>query len=214
MQHPELGALFLCGIVDSNGRLVLEPRDSYRQRAYLEPLGLYMQADAGLFKSIALDMDARSIEIEFEDANATFTARRLRLNKEGLTRPGQNFRASRPSSVSVARGAFEIPVAVTKVVVECDADSLTFVYQGTFPGAARGGHSAPPVLSPLSPPYLPALSLPPPQGDFLWMFVDLLRFAGFHYAALVFLPLSHLLVFFVNFLGRFLIENYPLERSD
>ena len=56
--------------------------------------------------------------------------------------------------MSVARGAFEIPVAVTKVVVECDADSLTFVYQGTFPGAARGGHSAPPVLSPLSPPPL------------------------------------------------------------
>lgn len=130
VQDQELGDLcFLCNLIPSNdSRLVFEPRDSYRQRVYLEPLGLYIQADTGSFKSMALDLAAGSLQIEFvEEIAPTFSTRRLRLDKEAVSRPGQSFRVVEPKHAHFARGAYEVPTATMNVVVAWDGSVVSLV---------------------------------------------------------------------------------------
>ena len=94
------------------------PRDAYRSRVYLEPLGLYVQADAGVLQQLDLSLTQRTLTITFAPPAAsaagarTYSSLRLRADKysrAGL-RPGHNFTVLSPSGVPSVRGAFEIPV--------------------------------------------------------------------------------------------------------
>lgn len=97
----------------------VRPRDAYRQRVYLEPLGVYLQADAGNFASVELDLGARKIQVSFTDPASTpagvqsYDVVRLRCDKVSqpdAKRPGKHFRVSSPATkVTKSRGAFEIP---------------------------------------------------------------------------------------------------------
>merc|ERR1712048_1421268 len=89
VHHPTFG--FICFQCDISAKrdaddsaLTFVPRDSYRQRAYLEPLGVYLQLDTGTFKAVSLDLGSRTVVVEFDTAqaaNATFATRRLRVDK-------------------------------------------------------------------------------------------------------------------------------------
>ena len=119
----------------------VRPRDAYRQRVYLEPLGVYLQADAGNFASVELDLSARQIQVSFTDPAVTpagvqsYDVLRLRCDKVSqpdAKRPGHNFRVSSPTTKVVkSRGAFEIPAdgrststsknaAIVTVMIEYD----------------------------------------------------------------------------------------------
>lgn len=101
--------------------LIFEPRDSYRQRIYLEPLGLYVQADTGLFQSVSLNLASQSLEIHFvEQKPATFSTRRIRLDKEAASRPGQAFKVVEPEQAQFVRGAYEVLAAASRLVVTWD----------------------------------------------------------------------------------------------
>ena len=51
MRDPQLGELcYLCDL-DANAS-VITPRDSYSRNVYLQPLGLYLQAEAGEISSV------------------------------------------------------------------------------------------------------------------------------------------------------------------
>ena len=123
--HKELGPLcYLCDLSstavvndsDDGTTFTIAPRDSYRQRVYFEPLGLYIQADTGTFEALALNMNAKTIAITFGatvPATATFKTYRLRVDKvsrDGL-RPGQNFTIAEPASAKVVRSAYQFPAA-------------------------------------------------------------------------------------------------------
>ena len=124
-----LGPLcYLCDLaVGGPSSYEIRPRDAYRQRVYLEPLGVYLQADAGVFASVALDMEARTIRVAFEDPAATpagtqsYDVLRLRCDKTSrpdAKRPGGNFQvrgsSDRTSKISKSRGAFEIPADASR----------------------------------------------------------------------------------------------------
>lgn len=97
----------------------LLPRDAYRQRVFLEPLGLYLQADAGVFSAVELDLAAQRITVTFAPPSETpaktrtYDALRLRVDKVSLPeakRPGDNFRVVQPATGVVrARAAWELP---------------------------------------------------------------------------------------------------------
>ena len=86
--HPSRGPLcFLCNLgveekKDGTVSYSIEPRDSYRQRVYLEPLGLYLQADSGTFEKVSLKMSEKRIEVTFAAVTEqTYTTLRLRVDK-------------------------------------------------------------------------------------------------------------------------------------
>lgn len=90
------------------------PRDSYKIRTYIEPLGLYLQLDAGTFKKVVIDFDAKTIKLVFslETSAATFITRRLRVEKVSDARPGTDFKLVQPASAKVVRSAYEFPASV------------------------------------------------------------------------------------------------------
>jgi hypothetical protein len=132
--HKDLGPLcYLCDLssVDTHDDQTnagvfagtISPRDSYRQRVYIEPLGLFIQADTGVFDALEVDLAAKTIRITyaaFETSPAgeqTFSMFRLRVDqvsRQGL-RPGQNFTVVEPASASIVRSAFQFPAAPGKV---------------------------------------------------------------------------------------------------
>lgn len=91
--------------------------DAYRQRVYFEPLGLWLQADAGRMASVAFNMHAKTLAVTFQAAKSTpageqtYSVIRLRADKvaRGTSRPGNNFTVSSPTKgVAQARSAWEI----------------------------------------------------------------------------------------------------------
>ena len=120
--HKTLGPLcFLCDAATSAGGGVTEhtvlPRDAYRQRVYLEPLGLYVQADTGRLASVTLSLSRRQVNVTFAPAALTpageqsYAVLRLRVDKVAVpptSRPGTAFRMLHPADVPRRRSAFEI----------------------------------------------------------------------------------------------------------
>jgi len=134
VEHPVNGPLcFQCNLdQDENRRAVITPRDSYRQRVYLEPLGLYLQSDAGTIARVdwmqpSVDF---AIVVYFVESpkGETFTTRRLRVDKVSTDRPGVDFEVVIDASrkASKVRGAFEIPG---------DVSSVTVTYNYTLPSS-------------------------------------------------------------------------------
>ena len=91
--------------------------DAYRQRVYFEPLGLWLQADAGRMASVAFNMHAKTLAVTFQAAKSTpageqtYSVIRLRADKvaRGTSRPGNNFTVLSPTKgVAQARSAWEI----------------------------------------------------------------------------------------------------------
>lgn len=119
--HPQLGPLcFMCDVeVNANGNLYIIPRDTYHIRAFLEPLGLWMVAEAGRIASISLpwplSSSSGSVTIEFESSNSTaamaglsiapYNSLRLRIEASAPDARPYSFSVN---GASLVRGAFEI----------------------------------------------------------------------------------------------------------
>ncbi len=130
--HPQRGPLcFLCDLSTgaADAPLTVLPRDAYRQRVYLEPLGLYLRADTGVLAAVTLHRAAQRVTVSFAPPTATpagtrtYDVLRLRADKVSqpeARRPGANFRLVEPTAGVVrARGAWELPAsedAVTAVL--------------------------------------------------------------------------------------------------
>ena len=125
--HKSLGPLcYLCDHNSTGAVHTIVPRDAYRQRVFLEPLGLWLQADAGVMESVSLDMTGSKIVVAFappSDSPAgvqSYSKLRLRVDqtsRPGL-RPGSEFKVTQPTGLQRVRDAFEIPAEDAAVKVE------------------------------------------------------------------------------------------------
>ena len=110
VEHPQAGAVcYLCNLKSNASTATIVPVDLYRRRVYIEPLGLYLVLDSGTFASLTLDLGAKTIQVKFRTMAVdgyTYVARRLRLEKVALARPGTGFAVA---GRQVSRGAFVIP---------------------------------------------------------------------------------------------------------
>lgn len=124
-QVPGGWACYLCnmapGASASAASFALE--DAYRIRAFLEPLGVFLVAQAGALRAIAVDLAARSAAITFEPSTAApaaaagpwaarpFSALRLQVTKTAQGRPGSAFAVADAGGVPcpLVRGAFACP---------------------------------------------------------------------------------------------------------
>ena len=126
VQHPSMGWIcYACNLWEgsSSSAVGFTLADSYHIRSYLEPLGVYLEAQAGNLESIFVNLTARSSTIVFAPAldspasvakhsNRPFSYLRLLVSKNlspSVHRPGQNFKISADGSVCPqVRGAFQI----------------------------------------------------------------------------------------------------------
>jgi hypothetical protein len=116
VSHPEFGWFAFGGNVDAtDGRVVVTPRDSFRQRVYIAPLGLWLTLDAGRFTRVELIPDG-VVRLELEPATSHTPAARLRV--EQPARIGDVGAYSPKAAFTVERDAYVVPLSASATSVE------------------------------------------------------------------------------------------------
>lgn len=95
--------------------MILEPRDSLRQRVYIAPLGLWVTLDSGRFARIAFNPASRSLEIDFDPSDA-FTAHALLRIEQPTKHAGVGTMAP-DRDLAKRRGGYEIPLGPGRVSI-------------------------------------------------------------------------------------------------
>jgi hypothetical protein len=112
-------------LTTDDGKVSVEPRDSFRQRVYLAPLGLWLTLDSGQFERVTLDEATGTVVARLAPGDVYTAAALLRVeqparvNGVGTIAPLQK--------LTVERGAYVVPLGSTSV-------NLTL---GPSPGAGK-----------------------------------------------------------------------------
>jgi len=131
VQSDELGwQCYLCDLSFSEGqvppsavnRLRLEPRDAYRQRIYVEPLGLELRAQAGFVKAVDWDMSGKKLVVILMPGEEILSAARLEVNIMAASRGVIETAIDNPMA-KFERGAYTIGISAS------DTTEVTISYK-------------------------------------------------------------------------------------
>jgi hypothetical protein len=116
VKDAEFGWLAFGGNLSVEGKTIaVEPRDSFRQRVYLAPLGLWLTLDSGQFERVTLDEAAGTVEVRFAPGDQYTLTALLRI-EQGAHVNGKG--AIAPSEkLAMLRGAWVVQLDATSVVV-------------------------------------------------------------------------------------------------
>jgi hypothetical protein len=99
VDHPEFGWQAFGGNVRRDGdRIRIAPRDSFRARVYLAPLGLWLTLDAGAFEAVELDTKTGAVRLGLAAGSDITPAARLRIEQPakipgvGTYRPARDWK--------------------------------------------------------------------------------------------------------------------------
>jgi hypothetical protein len=68
-------------VSQAQGKVVVEPKDSFRKRVYIAPLGLYLTLDVGTFRSVTVDMKTPRVVVTLDPATAFTPNALLRIEQ-------------------------------------------------------------------------------------------------------------------------------------
>ncbi len=112
----ELGWLIFGGNLSHSGqKIVIEPRDAFRQRVYLAPLGLWLTLDSSQFERITLDPLTNKIEIQLAPADPYTSTALLRIEQPAAI--AGIGKVAPDTTYPQARGAFAIPLGSQPAIV-------------------------------------------------------------------------------------------------
>lgn len=108
-RDPEFGWLVFGGNLSFAGQTVsVEPRDSFRQRVYLAPLGLWLTLDSGQFERVTLDQVTNKVEVRLAPADPYTPVARLRVEQPARV---EGVGAIAPlDKLTMERGAYVVPL--------------------------------------------------------------------------------------------------------
>ena len=109
VRHSEFGWQAFGGVVRTEGaRVVVEPRDSFRMRVYLAPVGLWVTLDAGRIERVEFNTVTRAVRIELAPASAATPVARVRVEQPAAVAGVGKF-APR-TALKMERGAYVVPL--------------------------------------------------------------------------------------------------------
>ena len=117
IDHPEFGWLAFGGNLSIVGDTVrVTPRDSFRSRLYLAPLGLWVTLEAGKITGVELNSKTGVVKIELAAATEITPVAVLRIEQPAP----QSGRGSHHlvESFKSERGAFIVPLGRDTTIVE------------------------------------------------------------------------------------------------
>jgi hypothetical protein len=114
IEDPEFGLLAFGGIaMAGKDGFEVEPRDAFRKRVYLAPLGLQITLDAGQIERVTCNPHTRQVTVTLAPATAAAPVALLRLE-----RPGQATTGFAPGGkLSLERGAWAVPLGAKATTV-------------------------------------------------------------------------------------------------
>jgi hypothetical protein len=120
IDDPEFGWQAFGGNVRTDAAAAaLTPLDSFRMRAYLAPLGLWLTLDAGRFERIELNAKSGVVRIELAAATQFTPAARLRVEQPAKVKGVGSYTVSKP--LSTERGTYVVPLHAGATWVELTA---------------------------------------------------------------------------------------------
>ena len=109
INHPDFGWQAFGGNVNvSSGWVKVQPLDSFRQRIYVAPCGLWLTLDAGNFESIEVNTKTHAVRVGFSPAMEQTPQARLRIEQPAKLPGVGKFHPSK--KLTVVREAFEVPL--------------------------------------------------------------------------------------------------------
>jgi hypothetical protein len=110
VKSPELGWLAFGGNLTMGGqdRLQVKPRDSFRNRVYLAPFGLWLTLDAGQFEGVEFDARTGVVRVELARATDYTPAARLRVEQAASVKGMGKYIPLKP--LQQERGAYVVPL--------------------------------------------------------------------------------------------------------
>lgn len=124
VKDAEFGWLVFGGNLISKGTTVsVRPLDSFRQRVYLAPLGLWLMLDSGQFEQVVLDEVTGVVDVRLAPGDVYTAAALLRIEQParvdgvGKIAPFKN--------LTMERGAYVVPLETTSVNVQLGSRSDT-----------------------------------------------------------------------------------------
>jgi hypothetical protein len=98
------------------------PLDSFRQRVYLAPLGLWLTLDSGQFERVTLDEAKGVVEVRLAPGDAYTSAALLRMEQPArISGVGTIVPIEK---LTMERGAYVVPLDTTSVSVRLDSPSI------------------------------------------------------------------------------------------
>lgn len=108
VNHPQFGWLAFGGNIKSEGDVVkITPRDSFRSRVYVAPLGLWLTLDSGNFESVELQPNTGAVRLGFALATSFTPSARLHIEQPAKLGKGTYRLANAYKS---ERGAWIVPL--------------------------------------------------------------------------------------------------------
>jgi hypothetical protein len=108
VNHPQFGWLAFGGNIKSEGDVVkVTPRDSFRSRVYVAPLGLWLTLDSGNFESVELQPKTGAVRLGFAPAGSFTPSARLHIEQPAKLGKG-TYRLAK--AYKSERGAWIVPL--------------------------------------------------------------------------------------------------------
>lgn len=120
VNHPAFGWLAFGGNIKQQGSVVsVVPRDAFRSRIFVAPLGLWLTLDAGAFERLELDPTTQVVRVGLAGKSAVTPEARLRVEQPAKTKAGPTYRPA--SSLESGRGAYIVPLRTGTTWIELKA---------------------------------------------------------------------------------------------
>ena len=111
----QLGWLCFGGNVkDNRGTVTFTTLDSFRNRVFLAPLGLWLTLDAGHFSSVNYDSKRKTVSLHLAPQSDGVTVARLRIEQTADVPGAPQYLA--PASWKTDAGAYVLPLQATETV--------------------------------------------------------------------------------------------------
>lgn len=116
-KHPDLGWICFGGNLSLAGsEITVEPKDAFRSRFYLAPLGLWLTLDSGQFNRVVFNAETGKLRIALAPQDAFTPQARLRIEQPVRLPEAGSFRMV--GSAPLERGAYVIPLSSSETWVE------------------------------------------------------------------------------------------------
>src|SRR5262249_39607171 len=115
--HPEFGWLAFGGNVKATGQSVrVQPLDSFRQRVYVAPFGLWLTLDAGTFETVEVNRRTNQIRIGLSPQTPDTLRAILHIEQPAKLAGVATYHPQRPPAKE--RDAYVIPLKPTSSWIE------------------------------------------------------------------------------------------------
>jgi len=117
INHPEFGWQAFGGNATVSGsRVTVKVADSFRQRIYLAPVGLYLTLEAGQFDQVEFDAATGRVRVTLAPSTAHVKQARLRVEQTGKTVARRTWTV--PGGFALERGAYTVPLSSSSRTIE------------------------------------------------------------------------------------------------